>query len=174
MAIFRIGVLGALFILGLVSSAEPSQAQAVLSLDASAPLVRGTKSSINLTLAVKAKAVSFHKLYIKLRCKELVDLTQTVAEEKEEKGKKVTSNKSINVKKEAVLFEREINFAVGKDKEFAPGSTQTLTAEVEIPADLPPSFRGKLTQVKWEAQAQGDVVSKFWDALSPMTEYTVK
>ena len=174
MQLFRPLSYSCLAVVAIISASLPAAAQAVLSLDVGTSLVRGTKAPIALNLTVKAKGVSFHKLYVKLRCKEVIDLTQSVTEEKEEKGKKVSTSKSVNVKREEVLFEREIVFPAGKDKEYAPGSTQTLKAELEIPADLPPSFRGKFTQIKWEAQAQGDVVGKFWDATSGLTEIIVK
>jgi hypothetical protein len=119
-------------------------AQAILALDGSNSLVRGTTSTIVLNLSVKAKAVSFHRLYVKVRCKEVVDLTYTLPDEKDEKGKKIASGKSISVKREEMLFEREIPFVV--DKEYAPGSHNTIKAQLEIPIQLPPTARGKLSR----------------------------
>jgi hypothetical protein len=175
MSIRRAAACGALFAVATMTATLPASAQAVLSLDAGNSFTRGERSSLAVNLTVKAKPVSFHKLYVRVRCKEMVDLTQTVTEEskdaKDDKIKKVSS-KSINVKKEEVLFEKEIPFPTGK--EFAPGSTQMLKAEFEIPGHLPPTFRGKFTRVKWEAEIVGDVVGKFWDANSGTQEINVK
>ena len=150
----------------------PSHAQAVLSLDAANSLVRGSTSTIVLNVSVKAKAVSFHRLYVKVRCKEFIDLTYSLPDEKDEKGKKTAPGKTISVKREEILFEKEVPFII--DKEYAPGSQNTVKAQIEIPIQLPPTARGKLSQLKWEAEAQGDVVGKFWDATSGWQEITVK
>jgi len=165
---------GALLAIAILVSPLPSAAQAVISLDAANSFVRGSRSTIAVNVAVKANPVSFHRLYVKIRCKELIDLTQSITEEKEEKGKKTTSSKPINVKREEVLFEKEIPFVDVVGKEFPAGSTQTLKAEIEIPDHLPPTARGKFSRIKWEAEAVGDVVKKLFDATSGTQEITVK
>ena len=172
MSIFRAGWLGGLFAAAMLATSVPGQAQAILSLDAANSLVRGGTSTIVLNLSVKAKAVSFNRLYVKVRCKELIDLTYTLPDEKDEKGKKIAAGKTISVKREEILFEKEIPFTI--DKEYAPGSQSMVKAQIEIPIQLPPTARGKLSQIRWEAEAQGDVVGKFWDATSGWQEVTVK
>jgi len=109
---------------------------------------------------------------VKVRCKELIDLTYTLPDEKDEKGKKIAAGKTISVKREEILFEKEIPFTI--DKEYASGSQSMVKAQIEIPIQLPPTARGKLSQIRWEAEAQGDVVGKFWDATSGWQEVTVK
>ncbi|HEU4380924.1 MAG TPA: hypothetical protein VFR73_20330 [Hyphomicrobiaceae bacterium] len=172
MSTFRAAWSGGLFAVAVLAAPLPSHAQAILSLDAANSFVRGSTSTIVLNLSVKAKAVSFHRLYVKVRCKELVDLTYTLPEEKDEKGKKAAPGKTVSVKREEILFEKEVAFVV--DPEYAPGSHNTLKSQLEIPIQLPPTARGKLSQIKWEAEAQGDVVGKFWDATSGWQEVVVK
>jgi hypothetical protein len=60
------------------------------------------------------------------------------------------------------------------DKKYAPGSPSTVKAQLEIPVQLPPTAWGKLSQIKWEAETQEDVVGKFWDATSGWQELAVK
>jgi len=156
----------------MLAAPFPSHAQAVLSLDAANSLVRGSTSTIVLNVSVKAKAVSFHRLYVKVRCKEFIDLTYSLPDEKDEKGKKTAPGKTISVKREEILFEKEVPFII--DKEYAPGSQSMVKAQIEIPIQLPPTARGKLSQIRWEAEAQGDVVGKFWDATSGWQEIIVK
>jgi hypothetical protein len=163
---------GTLLAAAIVVTPLPSAAQAVLSLDAASSLVRGSTSTITLNVTVKAKAVGFHRLYVKVRCKEFIDLAYSVPEEKEEKGKKTASAKSITVKKEEILFEKEIPFVV--EKEYPAGSTRTVKAQIELPMQLPPTAKGKYSQIKWEAEAAGDVVGKFWDATTGWQEIIVK
>jgi hypothetical protein len=171
----RAALCGALLVVAIAASPQSSAAQAVISLDTANSFVRGSKSTIAVNLLVKSKPVSFHRFYVKIRCKELIDLTQSITEEKaDEKGKKTTSSKPINVKREEVLFEKEIPIADAVGKEFAGGSTQTLKAELEIPDNLPPTARGKFSRIKWEAEAVGDVVKKLFDATSGVQEITVK
>ena len=172
MSTFRTAWCGALIAVAMLASPFPSHAQAILSLDAAHSLVRGSTSTIVLNVSVKAKAVSFHRLYVKVRCKELIDLTYSLPDEKDEKGKKTAPGKTISVKREEILFEKEVPFII--EKEYAPGSQNTVKAQIEIPIQLPPTARGKLSQLKWEAEAQGDVVGKFWDATSGWQEITVK
>ena len=138
----------------ILATSLPCHAQAILALDAANSLVRGSTSTI------------------KVRCKELIDLTYSLPDEKDDKGKKTASGKTITVKREEILFEKEIPFVI--EKEYAPGSQTIVKAQLEIPVQLPPTARGKLSQVKWEAEAQGDVVGKFWDATSGWQEVTVK
>jgi hypothetical protein len=172
MSTFRAAWCGGLLAVAMLATPLPSQAQAILSLDAANSLVRGSTSTIVLNVSVKAKAVSFHRLYVKVRCKELIDLTYTLPEEKDEKGKKIAPGKTISVKREEILFEEEVPFII--EKEYAPSSHNAVKAQLEIPIHLPPTARGKLSQIKWEAEAQGDVVGKFWDAASGWQEVTVK
>jgi hypothetical protein len=172
MSTFRSAWCGGLLASAILATPLPSHAQAVLALDAANSLVRGSTSTIVLNVSVKAKAVSFHRLYVKVRCKELIDLTYTLPDEKDEKGKKTASGKTVSIKREEILFEKEVPFII--DKEYAPGSQSAVKAQLEIPVQLPPTARGKLSQIKWEAEAQGDVVGKFWDATSGWQELTVK
>lgn len=172
MSTFRIAWYAGLLSVAMLVTPRPSEAQAILSLDAANSLVRGGTSTIVLNLSVKAKAVSFHRLYVKVRCKELVELTHALPDEKDDKGKKTAAGKTLTIKREEVLFEKEVPFNV--DKEYAPGSQSMVKAQIEIPIQLPPTARGKLSQIKWEAQAQGDVVGKFWDATSGWQEMTVR
>ena len=172
MSTFNAAVYGALSTIALVLTSQPSVAQAVLSIDGSSPFVRGGASTVAVKLAVKSKAVSFHRLYVKFRCRELIDFTHAVPEEKDDKGKKTTAAKSINVKREETLFERQVPLEIAK--EYEPGSTHTVKAQIELPSNLPPTARGKFSQIKWEAEVVGDVVGKFWDANTGWQEITVK
>jgi hypothetical protein len=172
MSTFRSAWSGSLFAIAFLAAPVPGEAQAILALDAANSLVRGSTSTIVLNVSVKAKAVSFHRLYVKIRCKESVDLTYTLPDEKDDKGKKTAPGKAISVKREEILFEKEVPFVV--EKEYAPGSHNAVKAQIEIPIQLPPTARGKLSQIKWEAEAQGDVVGKFWDAASGWQEIPVK
>jgi hypothetical protein len=162
-----------LVVAAVIAAPTASHAQAVLTLDPANSLNRGGPSTIAINVSVKAKAVSFHRLYVKVRCKETIDLSYTPPpEEKDDKAKKAPAAKPINVKREEVLFEKEVPFT--PDKEYAPGSTKSLSAQIDIPRDLPPTARGKYARIKWEAEVVGDVVNKFWDANSGWQEITVK
>ena len=99
MSTFRAAWCGALIAVAMLAAPFPSHAQAVLSLDAANSLVRGSTSTIVLNVSVKAKAVSFHRLYVKVRCKEFIDLTYSLPDEKDEKGKKTAPGKTISVKR---------------------------------------------------------------------------
>jgi len=160
-----------LFGAALASTAQPSFAQAILAIDGSGALVRGGDSTVAARLSIKSKAVSFHRLYINLRCRELIEFTHSITGDKDDKGK-ATAAKTVNVKKDETLFERRIPLETGG--EYAPGSSHTFKARIDIPSNLPPTARGKFSQIKWEAEVVGDVVGKFWDANSGWQEITVK
>lgn len=172
MSVIRAAACGALFALALVAMAQPSLAQAVLAIDGSSSFTRGDASTVVVRLSIKSKAVSFHRLYVKLRCREIIDLTHQIPEVKDDKGKTTTPAKTVTVKREETLLNRE--FPLDTIKEYPPGSTHTIKAQIELPNSLPPTARGKLSQIKWEAEVTGDVVGKFWDANSGWQEITVK
>ena len=132
---------------------------------------RGDKAGVAVNMTVNKKSLSLRRLFVTVRGKEIVDFAYTVPEEKDSKGKQVTPAKSIRVTKEEILFEREFAIAAGQD--LPAGSHHNFRGDIEIPANLPPSLKGKNAQIRWEAKAGTDIPGWF-DPASSWQEVTVK
>jgi hypothetical protein len=150
------------------ASAQGSEATVSLKVG---DVVRGEKTDLAVNITVNKKSLSLRRLFVTVRGKEIVDFTYTVPEEKDSKGKQITPAKSLRVTKEEVLFEREFTIVAGQD--LAPGSHHSFKGDIEIPADLPPSLKGKNVRIKWEAFAGTDIPGWF-DPASSWQDVTVK
>ena len=136
-----------------------------------ADAARGDKADVTVNMTVNRKSISLRRLFVTVRCKEIVDFPYTVPEEKDSKGKVVTPAKSLRVTKEETLFEREFTIVAGQD--LAANSHHTFKGGIEIPANLPPSMKGKNAQVRWEAFAGTDIPG-IGDPASSWQEIAVK
>ena len=74
-------------------------------------------------------------------------LPYVVPEEKDAKGKQIYPSRNVTVKKEEVIFEKEYTIITGQ--ELPAGSHHKFTGNIEIPAHLPPSVKGKYAQIRW-------------------------
>lgn len=157
----------------VVGASAPARAQgreAAVSLQVG-DAARGGKADVTVNMTVNRKSISLRRLFVTVRCKEIVDFPYTVPEEKDSKGKVVTPAKSLRVTKEETLFEREFTIVAGQD--LAANSHHTFKGGIEIPANLPPSMKGKNAQVRWEAFAGTDIPG-IGDPASSWQEIAVK
>lgn len=159
-----------MFLLGTPMPAAAQGTEAAVSLEVG-DVARGDKAGVAVNLTVNKKALSLRRLFVTVRGKEIVDFTYTVPEEKDSKGKPVTPAKSLRVTKEEILFEREFTIAAGQD--LPAGSHHNFKGDIEIPADLPPSLKGKNVRIRWEARAGTDIPGWF-DPASSWQDVTVK
>ena len=95
----------------------------------------------------------------KVRGTEFIDLSYTIPEEKDAKGKQIFPSRTVNVRKEEVFFEREFTIVAGQ--ELAGGSHHKVSGDIDIPANLPPSVTAKYSRIKWEARAETDMPGGF-------------
>jgi hypothetical protein len=157
---------------GLLVALSPPAAARDATVSLVAPdLSRGQKAELTVNLTVANKPISLRRLYVKVRCREMLELAHTLQEEKDGKGKVVYPSKQINVKREETVFEKEFTIVAGQD--LAAGSHHTFKGEVELPSSLAPSFKGKFSQIKWEAAAFTDIPGWF-DPASSWQEVMVK
>lgn len=139
----------------------PAQAQrrlVNLSLDAG-EVARGSKSAVTVNLSVGQNAVTMRRLTVRVRGTELIELSHTISEEKDAKGKQVVPSRTVNVRKEEVFFEREFTIVAGQ--ELAGGSHHKLSGDIELPANLPPTVTAKYSRIKWEIRAETDMPGGF-------------
>ena len=108
---------------------------------------RGSKSAVTVNLSVGQNAVTMRRLTVRVRGTELIELSQTISEEKDAKGKQVVPSRTVNVRKEEVFFEREFTIVAGQ--ELAGGSHHKLSGDIELPANLfPPTVTAKYSRIK--------------------------
>jgi hypothetical protein len=154
----------------LPQSIAPANAQRRVapSLDAET-VVRGRPSEVNVNLSVSRKAISLRRLVVRVRGTEVIDMPYTIPEEKDSKGKLVTPARDIKVQKSEVIFEREFTITTGH--ELDANTQHKFTGEIEIPANLPPSFRSKFAHIKWEARAETDLPGGILFGIDPSSNW---
>jgi hypothetical protein len=148
----------------------PAQAQRRLSnisVDAG-EAVRGGKSEVTVNLSVGRNTVTMRRLSVRVRGSEVIELSHTIAEEKDSKGKQVAPPRTVNVRKEEVLFEREFTVVAGK--ELDGNSHHKFSGYVELPPNVPPSATGRYSRIKWEIRAETDMPGGFLGA-DPTTSW---
>ena len=162
--------------LSLPSLISPASAQRRVapSLDAET-VTRGRPSQVTVNLSVSRNPISLRRLTVRVRGAEVIDLPYTVPEEKDAKGKQVTPARNITVKKEEVIFERE--FTIVSGQELQANSQHRFTGDIEIPDNLPASFKGRFAQIRWQARAETDLPGGIlfgMDPTSPWVDLNVR
>ena len=151
------GCLVALTVFALLPSAPtPANAQRRVapSLDAET-VMRGRPSEVTVSLSVSRNPISLRRLIVRVRGTEAIEMPYTIPEEKDNKGKQVTPARNITVQRSEVIFEKEFTITTGQ--ELAANSHHKFTGNVELPSHLPPSFKGRFAQIRWEARAETDL-----------------
>lgn len=128
---------------GVVKSATGTWADLTLSTN---PAARGRKMAVTVNVSVRADPIDPSRVYIGLRCKEEVEIKgYSVPVEQGQPAK------TIDVKKDEWLLDKKITIAPGQHMDAS--SHHTINGEVDIPADMPASFKGKNARVTWYATA---------------------
>jgi hypothetical protein len=148
----------AALLLAMPAQGQLFQSRANLSLDA-AEIDRGTKSTVTVNLSVGTKPITLRRLSVRVRGREIVDLSYAIPEEKDEKGKQLYPSRTVNVRKEEVIFDKEYTVVAGQ--ELAARSHHKFSGDIELPAHLPPSFKGRNASIRWEASAVTDMPGGF-------------
>ena len=178
MSLIRIAACACLLALALTTTLleTPAEAQRRVapSLDVE-EVMRGKDTAATVSMSVSTKPISLRRLSVRVRGTEMVNLPYVVPEEKDAKGKQIYPSRNVTVKKEEVIFEKEYTIITGQ--ELPAGSHHKFTGNIEIPAHLPPSVKGKYAQIRWEARAETDLPGGFFfgaDPNSPWVELAVK
>lgn len=127
------------FFSGLVNTMTGRWADVTMTMT---PAVRGRKSAVTVNVNVRAEAITPTQVYVHLRCKEEIAIPdyKLPAEPNQQP-------KSIKVSTETFVLDKKI--AIAPAQQLAANSQRTYTGEVEIPADMPPTCKGKNAHFKW-------------------------
>lgn len=150
-----------------LAPAEAQRRLTNISLDAR-DAARGGKSAVVVNLSVGKNAVTMRRLSVRVRGTELIDLSHTIPEEKDSKGKHLSPSRTVNVRKEEVFFEREYTIVAGQ--ELAGGSHHNFSGDIELPSNLPPTVTGRYARIKWEIRAETDMPGGFL-GMDPATSW---
>jgi hypothetical protein len=161
-------VLSLTLVLGLVTPPANAQRRVAPSLDAETVL-RGRPSQVTVNLSVSRNPISLRRLVVKVRGAEVIDFLYTVPEEKDAKGKQITPSRNITVKKEEVIFEREFTIVTGQ--ELAPNSQHRFIGDIEVPDNLPPSVKGRYSQIRWQARVETDLPGGVFFGADPTSSW---
>lgn len=160
--------------LTLVTPPANAQRRVAPSLDVET-VTRDKPAEVTVNLSVSRNPISLRRLVVRVRGAEVIDLPYTVPEEKDTKGKQTTPSRNITVKKEEVIFERE--FTIVTSRELEANSQHRFTGEIEIPGNLPPSIKGRFSQIRWQARAETDLPGGIlfgMDPTSPWVDLNVR
>lgn len=114
------------------------------------PLVRGGKAAVVVDVLVR-RAVSADRVYVELRCSEVINIDDyTVAAERDQ-GKVKTPERKIKVSRQDVVELKD--YTIATNQQYVANTTQQLKGEIEVPAGFPISAKGRMFQVKCEARS---------------------
>ena len=132
---------------------------AAVTLTIAAP-ARGSKAAALVQVTAR-QAVKPRRIYLQLRCTEIVEIanygvpTETEQKEKDKEQKKAEKAKTVNVKKEESCFYKEYTLAGAQD--LQANASEKFAGDVDIPDRVPPTYKGKNARIKWEARAGVDL-----------------
>ncbi len=122
------------------------------------PAARGQAAPFSVRVAVKNNEMEFEKIVVEVACAEIVEIPNYRdnggADTMHKGGVTVSSGGSgnqINVKTRESLFSQEVQVA-GAGK-LAAGAQQSYEGSVNLPANLPPSMRGRHARFEWQVRA---------------------
>jgi hypothetical protein len=155
-------------VLALVTPPANAQRRVAPSLEAET-VTRDKPSEVTVNLSVSRNPISLRRLVVRVRGAEVIDFPYTVPEEKDAKGKQIAPSRNITVKKEEVIFERE--FTIVSGQELAANSHHKFTGAIEIPGNLPPSLKGRYSQIRWQARVETDLPGGVFFGADPTSSW---
>ncbi|MFC1895712.1 hypothetical protein ACFL0Q_03480 [Thermodesulfobacteriota bacterium] len=118
-----------------------------VSLSAS-PAQRGETITFTVDVAVQSDPIEIDKVYIKLRCREAIDIPRYYSAQLDDRS-------YIHVEKHHDFFTQELT--LGMAQKMAANQSYSFSGSAEIPSNLPPSMTGKYSRTEWEALAGLDM-----------------
>lgn len=120
------------------------------------PASRGQSAPFSVRVAVKSNEMEFEKIIVEVACAEIIEIpnyrdTGTNDMQQKSTGVTVAGGHQINVKTRESLFTQEIQVS-GAGK-LAANAQQTYEGSVNLPANLPPSMRGRHARFEWQVRA---------------------
>ena len=110
---------------------------------------RGETITVPVEVTVKDNDISIDGVILELTCREIVDLPNTYSGSSSGND----CNHSLSANEE--LHDQKIT-VVGP-QQMAAGSSQSFSANVQIPSHLPPTFSGRNARVEWTLLARLDM-----------------
>ena len=108
---------------------------------------RGETITVPVDVTVKEKDISVDAVVLELVCREIVDLPDN--------NRSSSGDCHHNFSASEELHDQKIT--VAGPQQMAAGSSQSFTANVQIPAHLPPTFNGRNARVEWSVLARLDM-----------------
>lgn len=123
------------------------------------PAVRGQAAPFSVRVAVKSNDMQFDKIVVEVACAEIVEIPgyrDDGSASTPQKGSGVTvssggSGNTVNVRTRESLFSQEVQ--VSGAGQLAANAQQTYEGSVNLPANLPPSMRGRHARFEWQVRA---------------------
>ncbi len=127
---------------------------------------RGEKFPFKVNVQVKDEDISVDRVYIQLQCAEVIELDNYRSFDRDDAG----DIDYINVRHSEELLDEELT--ISQNQQLGANQSASFDGEVDIPAHLPPSYRGRNCSVQWRIYAGLDMTGN--DPDSGWKEITVE
>ncbi len=122
---------------------------------------RGERLLFKVTVEVKDEPINVERIYVALHCNETIELEDYLI---------ASDSGYVNVTHSEDLLEERL--VIANAQELAANGSFSFNGEIDIPAHLPPSYRGKNCAIKWLIYAGLDMTGN--DPDSGWKEITVE
>jgi hypothetical protein len=126
---------------------------------------RGERLPFKVNVEVKDNPISVDRIYVELQCAETVEIDRYRTLDQDDAG----DVDYVNVRHSEDLLEEKL--VIADAQELAANGSFSFNGEIDIPAHLPPSYRGKNCAIKWLIYAGLDMTGN--DPDSGWKEITV-
>jgi hypothetical protein len=112
---------------------------------------KGAAAQATVTVNVKGEPIDIARVYVKLQCREEVHIPNFRARDRDDPG----DMDYVDVRKEEEIYDQELTIAPAQRLEA--NQTYTFEGAVEIPAEMPPTYRGRHCKLVWRTLAGLDM-----------------
>ncbi|MDX8377569.1 MAG: hypothetical protein R8L53_06055 [Mariprofundales bacterium] len=127
---------------------------------------RGNEMSVQVHVQVHSNDIDVQRIYVKVRCSErihangvAVDIpTHLLRNDDYDNDDGMNNNRSnvrVDVHEHDTLYDHE--FTIANGEKMTTGNNYDYSANLPLPAQLPPTFRGRLSEIQWQLFAGLDM-----------------
>ncbi len=112
--------------------------------------VRGEPMQITVDVSVRPDDIQVNDIYVGLECHEIVEIDNYRTHDYDDTG----DINYIDIREDVELLDRRVSLA--REVTLSAGSQQVYEGELDLPGHLPPSYRGRHSEIRWHALAALD------------------
>lgn len=113
--------------------------------------VRGAPMQVTVEVAVRSDDIKVKDVYVVLECHEIVEIDNYRSHDHDDAG----DIDYTDIHEDVELFEQRVSLA--REVALTAGSKQVYEGRVDLPDHLPPSYRGRNAEIRWQVLAALDM-----------------